>query len=118
MNGIVRRRASARRDLVMNARYFAREAGFTVANRFLDAVETTLDQLARQPGLGTRYELESDVVGELRVFPVTRFRKHLIFYRSIDGGIELVRVLHGAREIHPLLAKEFGIDDTVPDADE
>ena len=27
------------------------------------------------------------------------FPKHLIFYRPIDHGIEVVRVLHGARDI-------------------
>jgi hypothetical protein len=27
--------------------------------------------------------------------------KYLIFYRPIDDGIELIRVLHGARDITP-----------------
>ena len=33
-----------------------------------------------------------------RSFPLGN---HLIFYRPIDDGIELVRVLHGARDISP-----------------
>lgn len=36
----------------------------------------------------------------LRSFPVG---KYLIFYRLIDGGLEIVRVLHGARDIENLL---------------
>jgi toxin ParE1/3/4 len=34
------------------------------------------------------------------------FRNHLIFYRPIDDGIEIVRVLHGARDWQNLLELE------------
>ena len=42
----------------------------------------------------------------LRVFPVRGFPKHLIFYRPVADGIELVRVLHGARDVAAILAEE------------
>jgi toxin ParE1/3/4 len=42
----------------------------------------------------------------LRVFPVRGFPKHLIFYRQVADGIELVRVLHGARDVAAILAEE------------
>lgn len=35
----------------------------------------------------------------IRSFPVG---KYILFYRPIEGGIELVRVLHGARDIESL----------------
>ncbi|MEX1025024.1 MAG: type II toxin-antitoxin system RelE/ParE family toxin [Planctomycetota bacterium] len=35
----------------------------------------------------------------LRSFPVKGFDKHLIFYRSTEHGIEVLRVLHGARDL-------------------
>ncbi|MBM3832603.1 MAG: type II toxin-antitoxin system RelE/ParE family toxin [Verrucomicrobia bacterium] len=38
----------------------------------------------------------------LRSFPVAN---HLIFYRPMDGGIEVARILHGARDL-PVL---FGL---------
>ncbi|MGH9438287.1 MAG: type II toxin-antitoxin system RelE/ParE family toxin, partial [Terriglobia bacterium] len=35
-------------------------------------------------------------------FPVKDFPKYLIFYRPIRDGIEVVRVIHGARDIPAL----------------
>lgn len=45
----------------------------------------------------------------VRVFPVSRFKKYLVFYRPIQDGIEVLRVLHGARDIKGLLAGGFEI---------
>lgn len=109
MNGIVRRRAAARRDLVESYRYYAREGSIAVADRFLAEAEATLARLAGRPGLGTRYEHDYAAIGELRHLSITRFRKHLVFYRPIEGGIEVVRVLHGSRDIAGILAEDFGV---------
>ena len=38
--------------------------------------------------------------------PVRDFEKHLVFYRPIVGGIELVRVLHSARDTSAILGQE------------
>jgi len=49
----------------------------------------------------------------------SRFRKYLVFYRPISGGIEVLHVLHGARDIAGILAEEFGVkDDADDEADE
>jgi len=37
-----------------------------------------------------------------RVFPVRGFGKHLVFYRPVEDGIEILRVIHGARDIEAL----------------
>jgi hypothetical protein len=43
----------------------------------------------------------------------------LVFYRPLCGGIEVLHVLHGARDIAGILAEEFGIEeDAGDDADE
>lgn len=118
MTGVVRRRVAARRDLVEAYRYYAREGGVAVADRFLAAAEATFARLAGLPGLGTRYEHGHAVMGELRYFPLARFRKQLAFYRPIAGGIEVVRVLHGARDIAGILAEEFGVAGDVDATDE
>jgi len=34
----------------------------------------------------------------MRVFPVKSFENYLVFYRPIRDGIEVVRVIHGARD--------------------
>ena len=91
--------------------FYAHEAGVAVADRFLAAAEATFTRLAGQPGLIARFEYGHPAIGALRFLPVGRFRKHLVFYRPFDGGIELVRVLHGARDLDRILADEFGLDD-------
>jgi toxin ParE1/3/4 len=58
------------------------------------------------PGLGTRWASDRPRLAELRFFPVTGFPNHLLFYRPLENGLELVRVLHGARDIASLLEAE------------
>jgi toxin ParE1/3/4 len=70
------------------------------------AVETTARQLARMPGMGTPWESDKPGLAGMRFFPVTKFRNHLLFYRPIESGIELVRVLHGARDLDALLDED------------
>ncbi|HEX8200555.1 MAG TPA: type II toxin-antitoxin system RelE/ParE family toxin [Isosphaeraceae bacterium] len=122
MNQILRRPA-ANRDLVGIYRHYAREAGLRVADRFFAAAEATFTRLAHMPGMGTRYAPDEPLYADLRYLPVSRFRNYLVFYRPIPGGIEMFRVLHGARDIHGTLAEEFGIaadarDDETEDEDE
>ena len=66
--------------------------------------------LAGMPGMGTRYEPDEPLYADLRYFPVTRHRKFLAFYRPLPDGIEVLRVLHGARDVAGILAEEFGAD--------
>ncbi|WP_242056332.1 MULTISPECIES: type II toxin-antitoxin system RelE/ParE family toxin [unclassified Nostoc] len=48
----------------------------------------------------------SDLAASLRCFPV---ESYLIFYRSIEQGIEIVRILHGAQDMERIFQK---IEDT------
>jgi len=111
MSKTIHRRLKVRQDLVDTFRYYAREAGFRVAQRFFAQAEATFARLAGTPGMGTRYEHDHPALADLRFFPVSRFRKYLVFYRPVADGIEVVRVLHGARDIHAILAEEFGIEE-------
>lgn len=120
MSRSIHRRRAARQDLVEIFRYFAREAGLRIAERFFAQAEATFARLANLPGLGTRYDHHHPALAELRFFPVSRFPNYIVFYRAAADGIEIVRVLHGARDIAAILAEEFGADtgdDEVP-ADE
>jgi len=49
--------------------------------------------LSRQPGSGRHRE---ELAAGIQSFP---FGRYIIFYRAVTGGIEIVRVLHGARDI-------------------
>ena len=76
------------------------------ARRFLAAVERTLALLAEMPRIGAPRPRLNPALRGLRVHPVRGFESHLIFYRPIRDGIELVRVLHHARDTKAILAAE------------
>ncbi|HEX2971955.1 MAG TPA: type II toxin-antitoxin system RelE/ParE family toxin [Tepidisphaeraceae bacterium] len=66
------------------------------ALRFLDEVDDVLKRLADFPGLGrARDELHPG----LRSLPAGRY---VLFYRVTTDAIELVRVIHGARDLDRL----------------
>ena len=44
----------------------------------------------------------------LRKWSVKGFEKHLIFYLSVDNYIEIVRILHAARDIEAILERQEG----------
>lgn len=73
-----------------------------LALRFIDAAEETFAKLTEMPGLGAKFESSNPRLDGLQVWPVKQFPNHLIFYRSRDQRIEIVRVLHGARDLENL----------------
>jgi toxin ParE1/3/4 len=111
MSLIVRRHA-ARQDLVEIVYPYLREGSPASADRFRLQAEATFERLASGPNIGTRYEFDHPALAEVRYFPLpSRFKKFLVFYRPVADGIEIVRVLHGARDIHRLLSEEFGVEE-------
>jgi toxin ParE1/3/4 len=107
VSGNVVKRPRAVRDLDEAAAYIQRESSPERAIRFLRAADSTFARLAGMPGIGTQYEPHEPVFAGLRFFPITRHRKHFVFYRALPNGIEVVRVLHGARDIQSILGEEF-----------
>jgi toxin ParE1/3/4 len=66
------------------------------ADRFLVAILSRFPKLAAMPQMGrSREELSAN----LRSFSVGQY---VIFYRPIENGVEITRVLHGARDFPPL----------------
>lgn len=67
--------------------------------RLYVAAHAAYARLLDMPELGARRRLEKpDLVG-LRMWPIPDFPNHLIFYRPVDDGVEIVRVLHASRDI-------------------
>jgi toxin ParE1/3/4 len=63
------------------------------ADRLLDRLDRMLRIISTQPQLGKAVD---ELVPNLRFVPVGNY---LIFYRPLEDGIEIVRMLHGARDI-------------------
>ena len=75
--------------------YIAQD-NLTAADDFLDRLLDTARLIATQPRMG---KARFDLAAEMRSFPVG---EHLIFYRPREeGGVYLVRILHGRRNITP-----------------
>jgi len=74
------------------------------ADAFIDLINQKFQLLTQQSGLGRRRE---ELAEGLRSFPVGRY---VIFYLPVPGGVQIVRLLHGARDIEAAVTK--------PDADE
>lgn len=89
------RTLKAEEDLIEIWCYIA-EDNPSAADSFLDLIEEKCNLLAESPKIGT---LRSDITDNLRYFPV---QKYLIFYREINDGIEVVRVVHGSRYLPTL----------------
>jgi toxin ParE1/3/4 len=65
------------------------------------------------PGIGRAWESDEPRLADVRVYPVPRFRNFLIFYRPIENGIEVLTVVHGARDLGAAL-DAIGLDDPTP----
>jgi toxin ParE1/3/4 len=85
--------------------YFA-QSSEEVARRYFEACQNTFTLLAHSPLLGALSGVPNPRLAEVRVWQVRGFEKYLIYYRPVENGIEIVRVLHGARDTEAILCEE------------
>jgi toxin ParE1/3/4 len=106
VNAVYVVRPKADFDLDEQAYYFATKAGPELGHRFLLAAHETFSLLATHPQMGWHARLKNPVLASLRVFRVTGFEKMLVLYRPSPAGVEILRVIHGSRNIAALLRRE------------
>jgi len=92
---IVHRTGEAELDRVEITLHIARDNP-AAAERLLETIDDKCRLLARMPELGRK---RPDLAPNLRSLPVGNY---VIFYRSEMDGIQVIRVLHGARDIPAL----------------
>lgn len=68
------------------------------AGRFFNAIEDTCRQLAESPELGEKVATQSEATAGMRFWRIAGFTNHLLFCRRVANGVEIVRVLHAARD--------------------
>ena len=90
---------AAKSDILEIWNYYAAEVGDTaLADRMRDEIFAGIRMAARKPDIG---HFRRDLADEpLRFW---RVRKYLIIYRSEAKPIQVVRVLHGARDVQAVL---------------
>lgn len=92
-------------ELDDQVQYFAQFSESTT-RRLIEACEQAIDKLAEMPELGSPCQFSNPRLQGLRVWPVRGFKKHLIFYRPVQGGIEVLHIVHGARDLAALFESE------------
>ncbi len=91
---------SAQRDLDEIWNYIAKDSEDD-ADRVVIKIRDAMRKLASMPGMGRRHPDLED--GSLRIWPVYSY---LIIYKPEAKPLEVVRVIHGARDIPNLLSGE------------
>ena len=99
------RRPSALEDLVDLADHIALD-NIEAASRFLKTAEESFRGLERMPLMGSAREYRNPEFTGVRMWRVKGFRRYLIFYRPIEDGIEIVRVIHSSRDIAALFGED------------
>jgi toxin ParE1/3/4 len=102
----VTQRPRARTDLLEQFVYFGEEESIELAERYFTAVDETCARLVKQPRIGGPYDPGIPELAGLRRIPVKGFENYLIFYLPHSGGIDVIRVIHGARDIENLFQAE------------
>jgi toxin ParE1/3/4 len=101
-------RPAAREDVIRQYRYYLIENDAAkAAERFLDAAQSAMDALARNPGMGSPKHMSSPELDGLRTWPIRGFPSMRIYYLYSSTSMEIIRVLHGKRDVLALLER-FG----------
>jgi toxin ParE1/3/4 len=79
-----------------------------VSDKFLAAAEETFKQLAQTPKMGRLREFSSPNLADVRQQAIKGFKNYLVFYRTRDTDVEILRVLHGRRDIEAILDEDLG----------
>ena len=72
-----------------------------VIPRFYESLAQTLTELSQFPNLGSPQFFSNPQLHGIRQWPIQNFKNYLVIYRPFasDNGLEVLRVLHGARDI-------------------
>jgi toxin ParE1/3/4 len=99
-------RPKADQDLRRQAYYLATEASPETGHRFLVAAHETFALLSTQPQMGWRVRVRHPRLASLRLFRISGFEKMLVLYLPLSSGVEIVRIVHGSRDLVAFLRRE------------
>jgi toxin ParE1/3/4 len=95
-------------DLIAHFSHIARDK-VEPAERFLRVAEESFDRLGADPLLGAKWESPLPRLAGIRVYPLpSPFRNYLVFYQPVEDGVEIMTVLHGARDLQAVLERLLG----------
>lgn len=101
----LRVRALAKRDVREITHIIAGDDA-DAGDRFVDTLRADLDLICGYPGVGTQRSSTRKSLRKLRSCPMASpFRNYLVFFLPRWNRVEVVRVLHGARDLKSIFAE-------------
>jgi len=98
---IIRSRADCDEEEIFD---FLARRSLATAHRFLDSLHETLRTISDRTSPGMPCAFENPKLAGLRWSKVNGFPNHLIFFRLDEDRLEVLRVLHDARDLETLLS--------------
>lgn len=83
--------------------YWESVGGRTLSHRFIAALQETFDAMLLFPLAGAPLRSRSERLHDVRTWPVRGFRSYLVYYRLTGELIDVLHVLHAARDRDPIL---------------
>lgn len=100
MNLVLRYSEDFVADLNLQTDWYVLNAGVRKTEEFGDAVNATIERIARFPSLGTVWERPEPELQGFRYVVVDRpFERFLLFYRVTETELDIERLLHGMRDL-------------------
>ncbi|HEY1527953.1 MAG TPA: type II toxin-antitoxin system RelE/ParE family toxin [Candidatus Angelobacter sp.] len=99
--------AVARDDILRQYRYLlVEEDNPAAAQRFLAAVHMAVRKICQRPGIGAPKLIKNQRLAGLRSWSIKGFTAIRIYYLVSGNSLRVIRVLHGKRDINPMLENE------------
>ena len=89
-------------DILEQGDWYQGRSGGKLAQRWESAVTNTLLRILKNPLSGASCNFKSNELAEVRRMSIPGFPKHLIFYRFQDEQLQVLRIVHGARDLESL----------------
>ena len=80
------------------------EANPDAADEFCEAIEQALKLLTLHPQIGAKAGYRH--APEVRKWVIQRFSNYLLFYKEETDGVLIIRLLHGAQDLPPLIGND------------
>lgn len=85
--------------------FYIAEDNLAAADAFRAAIENARATLEDLPEIGSACDFDRQEITGLRRLPVPKFKNYLIFYRHTLEEVEILRILHGARNVSSLFGE-------------
>ncbi|HZZ77222.1 MAG TPA: type II toxin-antitoxin system RelE/ParE family toxin [Gemmataceae bacterium] len=90
-------------DVAAVVQYYLAQHTTATAVRFAQAVDATLEWIALFPESGPVFESENPTLQGIRFRSVRGFPSFLVFYRMVEQGVYVMRIVDGRRDLTRVL---------------